>query len=188
MLVLQRAEIDVDAMRLMLLRHAKAEKLEAGMRDQDRRLIPRGTRDAGSIGAYLFRHGLIPDLGLCSPAKRTRQTWETLVQSLSEAPPARFDERLYSASADAILGVMREIGGPARTLIVIGHNPGLHDFACRAIASGDVEACEALNEALPTAGLAVIGFAGAEWRDLHFQGGRLEHFVTPRSLATADRV
>jgi phosphohistidine phosphatase len=72
--------------------------------------------------------------------------------------------------------------------MVIGHNPGLHDFACRVIASGDVEAREALREALPTAGLVVISVAAPAWRDLHFHGARLEHFVTPRSLAAADRV
>ena len=56
------------------------------------------------------------------------------------------------------------------------------------IASGDVEARERLNEGLPTAGLAVIDFAGKDWRKLHPHGGRLERFVTPRSLAAADQV
>jgi phosphohistidine phosphatase len=106
----------------------------------------------------------------------------------SHAPPVRFDDRLYNADAEAILAILYKIEPSVRTLIVVGHNPGLHDFACRLMASGEVEAREALREGLPTAGLAVIGLAGAEWRHLHFQGGRLEHFVTPRSLATADRV
>ena len=67
--------------------------------------------------------------------------------------------------------------------MVIGHNPGLHETARLLIASGDVEARERLNEGLPTAGLAVIDFAGEDWRKLHPHGGRLERFVTPRSLA-----
>jgi phosphohistidine phosphatase len=175
-------------MRLMLLRHAKADKREGGTPDQDRPLNARGQRDASAIGAYLSRHGLVPDLSLSSPAKRTRQTWEALAQQLSGTPPARFDERLYDASADAIRIVIRETEARIGTLMVIGHNPGLHDFACRVIASGDVEARETLREALPTAGLVVISVAGPAWRDLHFHGARLEHFVTPRSLAAADRV
>ncbi len=175
-------------MRLILLRHAKADKAEAGTRDQDRRLNARGERDAAVIGAYISRHGLAPDLSLSSPAKRTKQTWETVAQQLSGTPPARFDERLYNASAEAIRTVVREIESRASTLLVIGHNPGLHDFACRVLASGDVEARETLRESLPTAGLVVVSLAGSSWRDLHFEGGRLEHFVTPRSLATADRV
>jgi phosphohistidine phosphatase len=159
------------------------------MRDEDRPLNPRGKKDATTIGAYLSHHGLVPDLALSSPAKRTRQTWEAMAQELSShAPPARFDDRLYNADAGAIMAILYGIEAGVRTLMVVGHNPGLHDFACRLIASGEVEAREALREGLPTAGLAVIGLAGVEWRHLHFQGGRLEHFVTPRSLATADRV
>ena len=69
---------------------------------------------------------------------------------------------------------------------MIGHNPGLHDLARLLIASGDVEAREKLNEGLPTTGLAVIDFAGRDWRKLHAHGGRLERFVTPRLLATVD--
>jgi phosphohistidine phosphatase len=75
-----------------------------------------------------------------------------------------------------------------RTLMLIGHNPGLHDVARLLIASGDVEARERLNEGLPTAGLAVIEFAAESWRKVHPHGGRLERFVSPRSLADAHRV
>jgi phosphohistidine phosphatase len=75
-----------------------------------------------------------------------------------------------------------------RTLLVIGHNPGLHDVARLLIASGDVEARERLNEGLPTAGLVVIDFAGKAWSKLHPRGGRIERFVSPRLLAEADRV
>jgi phosphohistidine phosphatase len=189
MLVCRLVKIDVRAMRLMLLRHAKADKAEAGVRDQDRPLNPRGKKDATTIGAYLFHHRLVPDLALSSPVTRTRQTWEAMARELSShTPPARFDDRLYNADAEAILAVLRGIEAGARTLMVLGHNPGLHDFACKLIASGEVEAREALREGLPTAGLAVIALACAEWRHLHFHAGRLEHFVTPRSLATADRV
>ena len=69
--------------------------------------------------------------------------------------------------------------------MVIGHNPGLHEVARILIAAGDVEARKRLSEGLPTAGLAVIDFAGEDWRKLHPDGGRLERFVTPRSLRAA---
>ena len=59
----------------------------------------------------------------------------------------------------------------------------MHDIAMNLIASGDVEARERLSEGLPTAGLVVIDFAGRQWSKAHAQGGRLERFVTPRSLA-----
>jgi phosphohistidine phosphatase len=175
-------------MRLMLLRHAKSEKAEPGLRDHERRLNDRGKRDAETIGAYLARHGLLPDLVAVSTSQRTRQTWEHVAAMLSASPPASFEERLYNAGAEAILAVVKETKPAVRTLMVIGHNPGLHEVARLLIASGDVEARERLNEGLPTTGLAVIDFAGKDWRKLHAHGGRLERFVTPRSLAAADRV
>jgi phosphohistidine phosphatase len=175
-------------MRLMLLRHAKSEKAEPGLRDHERRLNDRGERDAETIGAYLARHGLLPDLVAVSTSQRTRQTWEHVAAMLSASPPASFEERLYNAGAEAILAVVKETKPAVRTLMVIGHNPGLHEGARLLIASGDVEARERLNEGLPTTGLAVIDFAGRDWRKLHPHGGRLERFVTPRSLAAADRV
>ncbi len=72
-----------------------------------------------------------------------------------------------------------------RTLVVVGHNPGLHEAARLLIAAGDVEARERLNEGLPTSGLAVIDFAGDDWDKLHPRSGRLERFVTPRLLKAA---
>jgi phosphohistidine phosphatase len=172
-------------MRLILLRHAKAEKAEPGMSDRDRGLNPRGRGDAARMGAYMAQHGLIPNRAIVSAARRTRKTWEGLVTALSAPPPVSHDDRLYNASREAILTVIRDVGRSAHTLLVIGHNPGVHESACRLIAAGEVESRERLNEGLPTAGLVVIDFAGENWQSLHVHGGRLERFVTPRSLRVA---
>jgi phosphohistidine phosphatase len=179
---------DGESMRLLLLRHAKAEKAEGAMRDRDRRLNERGCSDASLIGAYLAHHELIPDLAVVSAAQRTRETWECVAAALPAAPAASFDERLYNAGAEAILAVLKGTKPKVGSLLVVGHNPGMHEAARLLIASGDVEQRERLNEGLPTSGLAVIDFAGQDWRKLHAHGGRLERFVTPRSLAAADRV
>jgi phosphohistidine phosphatase len=172
-------------MRLILLRHAKAEKAEPGQSDRDRSLTPRGRRDAASIGDYLAHHELVPDTAKVSDARRTRETWEGMASALSAPPAVDFDDRLYDARAEAILAVVRETSRSARALLVIGHNPGLHDLARLLIAAGDVEPRERLGEGLPTAALAVIDFAGDDWRKLHPRGGRLDRFVTPRSLKAA---
>jgi len=175
-------------MRLLLLRHGKAEKAEPGMGDLARRLNDRGRNDAEAIGVYLARHKLVPALVTVSTAQRTRETWEHVARGLSAAPQVKYDERLYNAGSEAILTVIKGAPATVRALMVIGHNPGLHEAARLLIASGDVEARERLNEGLPTSGLAVIDFAGQDWRKLHPHGGRLDRFVTPRSLAGADRV
>jgi phosphohistidine phosphatase len=175
-------------MRLMLLRHSKAEKAEPGLTDEARQLNSRGQSDASLMGAYMARHDLVPDRAVVSTAQRTCETWKHLAAELGGAVPASFDERLYNAGAQTILAVVKEADPAARALLVIGHNPGLHDLARLLIASGDIEPREQLNEGLPTSGLAIIDFAAEDWRKLHAHGGRLERFVTPRSLAAADRV
>jgi phosphohistidine phosphatase len=177
-------EIDAFAMRLILLRHAKSEKGKPGTRDLDRTLNERGLDDAATMGAFLVRHRLVPDRAVVSPARRTRETWERLAAAFPKPPPADFDDRLYESRVETILEVLRETEPTTHTLLVIGHNPGLHESARLLIATGDVEARERLNEALPTAGLVVIDFAETGWRKLHPRGGRLERFVTPRSLRT----
>jgi len=136
----------------------------------------------------MARHGLAPVTALVSGAQRTRETWEQVAVELSTPPVAAYDERLYNAGGGAILKVLKQAGGSAATLLVIAHNPGLHDLARTLIASGDVEWREQLNERLPTAGLVVIDFAVEDWSKLHAHAGRLERFVTPRSLAEANRV
>jgi phosphohistidine phosphatase len=173
-------------MRLMLLRHAKAEKAEPGGRDHERSLNQRGCGDAAKVGLYLARHALIPDLALVSTAQRTRETWQYAAGAFSAEPTVRFDDRLYNSTADGILAVIKETDGDASTLLVIGHNPGIHETALRLIASGDVETREKLNEGLPTSGLAVIDFAAESWAKLHPHSGRLDRFITPRSLAATD--
>ena len=180
-------EIDAKtiAMRLMIFRHAKAEKSAPGMRDRDRPLAARGLKEAPQMGAFMAHHKLVPRHALVSPARRTRETWDGLAGVLPGSIPVFYEDRLYDATPEAIMAVIKETPPDIRTLIVIGHNPGLHETARLLIASGDVEARERLNEGLPTSGLAVIDFAGNDWEKLHPRGGRLERFVTPRLLKTA---
>jgi phosphohistidine phosphatase len=171
--------------RLMLLRHAKSDRSPPGASDRDRPLEVRGQETAPKIGAYMAKHGLVPDQALCSTARRTHDTWTLVASAFAKAPPVRFEERVYDATADAILDIVRETADTARSLLVVGHNPGLHDLAGLLIASGDVEARERLREKFPTAGLAVIDFAYDDWRKVHKRAGRLDRFVTPRTLTGA---
>jgi phosphohistidine phosphatase len=179
-------EIVAEAMRVMLLRHAKSKKAEGGRNDHARRLKGRGKSDAPMIGAYMARHELVPDLVLVSTAERARQTWKRLAAALPASPRVVYEDRLYNAGADAIIALVKGTAPTVRTLLVVGHNPGLQDAARGLIASGDVETRKRLDEGLPTSGLAVIDFAGKNWRKLHPHGGRLERLVSPRSLAEAD--
>jgi phosphohistidine phosphatase len=173
------------AMRLMIFRHAKAEKAAPGLRDRDRPLDARGRHDAPQMGTYMARHKLVPRHALVSPSRRTRETWDGLATALPSGIPVFYEDRLYDAAPEAIVAVIKETPTSVPCLIVVGHNPGLHEAARLLIAAGDVEARERLNEGLPTSGLAVIDFAVDEWDKVHPHSGRLERFITPRQLKAA---
>jgi phosphohistidine phosphatase len=171
--------------RLLLFRHAKAERSEPGMGDRARQLMERGRKDAATIGAYMASHALVPDRVMTSPAARTQETWKFAAPAFRPAPAVTPVERLYDATPHDILGVIRAAPLAARSLLILGHNPGLHAVALLLVASGDIETRERLREKMPTCGLAVIDFALDDWAKLHPQSGRLERFVTPKSLSAA---
>jgi phosphohistidine phosphatase len=171
--------------RLLLLRHAKAERLQSSGRDHDRILAKRGREDAVAVGAYLVRHKLTPDRALVSTAVRTRETWGLVATAFTKPPPAEFESSIYEAPPEAILKAIKATEPAARTLIVVGHNPGMQQLAGLLIASGDVDARQRLLEEFPTAAFAMISFAVESWNGLHPEGGRLEHFVTPDALEAA---
>jgi phosphohistidine phosphatase len=168
----------------MLLRHAKTERAEPGQRDRDRKLTKRGRNDAPVIGAYMAHHDLVPDLALVSPAVRAAETWALIAPSFAKAPKTITDERIYNATPAQLIAVIKE-KRPAKSLVLVGHNPSFHDLANQLIASGDIDLREQLKENLPTSGLVVIDLPITDWPQLHVQAGRLERFVTPRQLAGA---
>ena len=173
--------------RLLLLRHAKTEGFEPGRDDRDRVLVERGRSEAARIGAYMASHSLVPDRVIVSPSARTLETWQYMAEAMRPAPAVTTLEQIYDATTDDILAAILGTPAETRALMIVGHNPSLHEAALLLIASGNIDAREALREKLPPAGLVVIDFAFEDWSKLHPQGGRLDRFVTPRSLEAASR-
>jgi len=171
--------------RLLLLRHAKTERLQPGGQDHDRVLTDRGRADAKKLGAFLARHAFVPDRAVVSTAARTSETWTLLAAAFAKAPPVSLEDGIYNASPQAILQAIKSTAAEIGTLLVIGHNPGIQELAATLTASGDIDARERLGEGFPTSALAAISFASQDWAGVHARGGRLEHFVTPKWLAKA---
>lgn len=121
--------------RLILMRHGKAEPHAASGGDFERALAPRGQADATLMGEVLAKAGLAPDLALVSSARRTRETWAAAGAAF---PAARCEERrdLYHAEAQDILAAIRDEDPDGGTVMVVGHNPGLHDLALRLALGG----------------------------------------------------
>ena len=110
--------------------------------------------------------------------------WRLLAPAFAKAPRLVNEERIYNATAEALFKIISEARG-AHCLVVVGHNPGLHDVAVQLIESGDADARDRVAEKLPTSGLAVIDLAFDDWSRLHRHAGRLERFVTRRLIAAA---
>ncbi len=172
--------------RLMLLRHAKTEHDAPSGRDRDRRLDDRGRRDATEIGGWIGRHPPFPDLVLVSPAIRAHQTWEIAWETMKDFAPEPQVEllpELYGADPTQLLQIIRTASTTdPKLLMVIGHNPGMHELALALVGSGDAAARKALDDNLPTSGLAVFDFALNDWADVAFRRGKLVLFVSPKLL------
>src|SRR5437764_246511 len=144
-------------LRLMLLRHAKADH-PSGIDDRDRPLAERGVEESRLMGRFMALNGLIPTLALVSSARRTRQTWELAAMAFPDPIAEREEPRLYDASSEKMLSLVNEIDAGVPSLLVVGHNPGLSELASQLSGRGDAALLARLHDGLPTAGLAVIGF------------------------------
>jgi phosphohistidine phosphatase len=172
--------------RLMLLRHAKTETDAPSGRDEDRRLDDRGRSDAAEIGGWIGRHPPFPQSVLVSPAARAHQTWEIAWQAMKKLVPEPQVElvgELYGADPAQLLQIIREASAAdPDTLMLVGHNPGMHELALALAGGGDAMGRKALADNLPTSGLAVFGFEIDDWADVAFRRGRLLQFVSPKLL------
>jgi phosphohistidine phosphatase len=151
----------MDERTLILLRHAKSDwSVDAA--DIDRPLAERGRRQAPEVGRWLATNVESISLTLVSPAARARSTWELVAAQLDAPPPTRVDDRLYAASRDELLTVVRELPDDVGTAILVGHNPGLEDLA--SLLTGK-------TTRLTTSALAVIAVSGS-WRTARFSASR----------------
>jgi phosphohistidine phosphatase len=167
---------------LLLLRHAKSSRDDATLPDRDRPLNKRGYRAAAAIRGTMRDLGLAPDVVLVSPARRTQETLAAL-EPWDDTPLIEPIETLYLASAAHLLAVLRGVSETVRSLLLIGHNPGMHELAVMLAGpraqSPAGETAKRLAAGFPTGALAEFAIA-VPWRQLGAGGGQLVHFLTPR--------
>jgi phosphohistidine phosphatase len=172
--------------RLLLLRHAKTETDAPSGQDHDRRLDERGRSDAGEIGHWIARNPPFPNLVLVSSAVRAQQTWEFVWEAMKDrvpAPEVETLDELYGAEPTQLLKTIRMASSSdPKRLMLVGHNPGMHETALMLAGSGDKAGIKALEDNLPTSGLAVLDFDIDDWSDMAFRRGKLALFVSPKLL------
>jgi phosphohistidine phosphatase len=186
---------------LLLLRHAKSSWDDPKQADRDRPLNHRGQRAAAAIREAMQELGLAPDLVLVSPARRVLETLEAL-EPWDETPLHEQIEALYLATPAQILGILRDVAETVRSVLLIGHNPGMHDLAQSLIhksliheslihesliheslihGGAPTDAARRLAVGFPTGALAEFAVAGP-WLRLGPGAARLTRFITPREL------
>ena len=161
---------------LFLLRHARAGWALPGVRDFDRPLDAAGHAEAEATGEAMRAAAYIPDITLCSNARRARETLEGLA-GRSDTGRVRFFDLLYSEDAACYLSLIHQ-NAEGGSVLVIGHNPMTEDLAVALAGDGDPAARAALNSGFPASGLAVIRFPGG-LKDAAPGSGFLEAFLTP---------
>jgi len=160
-------------LRLTLLRHAKTEPQYSGQKDWDRALEARGQRDAAEMARRLKERKLKPERILTSPALRAVSTTSVMARVLGVAAGNVLeDERLYLASPRVLLSVIQELGGTARHLMVVGHNPGITEF-------GDQIGAERRLDHMPTCAVYTLQFDLPDWRELIWASGVDAEFEYP---------
>lgn len=169
----------------MLLRHAKSEWPD-DVADPDRPLARRGRKDAPAAGRWLRATGQVPDLVLCSTARRARETWELARDGLgadpSGAPEVILDERIYGATPATLLELARQTRPGIATLLIVGHEPAMRELTLELARAqpgdpGD-DRIARVRVKFPTAAIAVLEFAST-WSGLLPGQARLAAFARP---------
>jgi phosphohistidine phosphatase len=167
---------------LSLLRHAKSSWDNPNLQDFDRPLNERGRDATPRMGAFMGEQGIAPDLILCSPSVRTRQTLDLVLPHLSPTPTVLYEDAIYLGAPSALLKRIRAVEARVGHVMIVGHDPGLHRLAMELSGSGEPELLQALARKFPTAALAVIVFEKKTWSKVKSGGGRLQLFMTPKRL------
>ena len=169
---------------LLLLRHAKSSWDDRELPDHERPLNPRGRRAAEAMREAMGSLDLAPDLVLVSTAVRTRQTLEAL-EPWPETPLVEPVARLYDAPPGVLLEVLHTVKETVRSVLMIAHNPGLHELAMQLVGAHAMTLASAdlrrLAEGYPSGALAEFSLSGP-WGTLGEGGGRLVRFLCPRDL------
>ncbi len=155
---------------IYLLRHAKSSWDDARLTDFERPLNRRGLENAPRVGAKISENRFQIDLIVSSPAERAKQTANIVAEAANVKGEIKFDERIYEASAQSLLKVISETADEKKSVLLVGHNPGLENF---------IEVLTGKTETMPTAALAVIDLNVDKWNEVTSDCGKLLKLFRP---------
>ncbi len=168
---------------LLFLRHAKSSWSTPDLDDHERPLNGRGRNASAAMGRYVEENGLLPDLILCSTAKRAQETLKRASAGWPSVPPIRVEGALYNFSSGAgYLDQINSTDDGIQSLMLVGHNPTTEFLVSELMGQADPDLAEKLARKYPTAALAVLQFPTDTWREVKAGGGHLVSFTLPREL------
>lgn len=173
--------------RVFILRHAKTEAGGPGLHDSERRLLEQGRRAAADMGAYMKKHGYVPDWVACSAAARTVETCSVILPAIKDNIPVVIRPDLYLAEASHLLSVIKSSDNEHGAVMVIAHHPGVAELAMELAAVPADSLVESrhkrMREKFSTCSLVVLDFNIKQWRSVTKGKGVLTDFMRPRDLA-----
>ncbi len=155
--------------KLLLIRHAKAEKDTAG-KDIDRPLKYTGMQDAAFMADRIRDNGIIPQVIITSPALRTKTTAEIFADHLS-LPDAAINKSIYEASQQTWLKAINKLSDDYDFIAIVGHNPGVAQILY--YLTGE-------TREVHTSTVAVIDFETDDWASISGDTGKLVYYSSPK--------
>ena len=158
---------------LYVLRHAKSSWDDCSLSDFERPLNERGIKTAPLMGKEMKKNGFIPEIIVCSTAKRAEQTAKLVKETAEFKEEIKFEEAIYEASVTTLLHIVSKVDNEFGSALIVGHNPGFENLV--RVLTGKIEA-------MPTAGLAVIDLKIENWNEINAESGNLREFIRPKEL------
>lgn len=167
---------------LYVLRHAKSSWESPELADHDRPLDPRGERAALVMGRFITQRHFLPDRVLCSTATRARETLALAAGQWPCSPVVDYSPRLYLNGERELIRVLMAVDDDIRAVLIVGHNPDLHDLVTSLARRGDAPLLAHMGAKFPTAAFAAIKLPLAHWAGIGQATGSLTCFATPKEL------
>lgn len=158
---------------LYVLRHAKSSWDNSALSDFERPLNERGFKTAPLMGEMMRENDFVPEIIVCSTAKRAEQTARLVKESAGFEAEIRFKDAIYEAGVMTLLRIVCEIGDEFNSALIVGHNPGFENL---------VRVLTGKSETMPTAALAVIDLVIESWNEAKANSGNLRDFIRPKEI------
>ncbi len=158
---------------LYVLRHAKSSWDDCSLSDFERPLNERGIKTAPLMGKEMKKNDFVPEIIVCSTAKRAEQTANLVKETAEFSAEIMFEEAIYEASVTTLLHIVSRIEDEFYSALIVGHNPGFENL---------VRNLTGKIEAMPTAGLAVIDLKIENWNEINAESGKLREFIRPKNI------